>query len=539
VDFALIAAVAAAVFTGAAFQRLSGIGFSLVAAPVLALISGSRDGVALTNLLAVVVALVVFATSARRVDKARALILIPAGLIGVLPGTLLFRLLSPGQLQVAVGTITVAGLAAVLLAARFRSRRLRPRRPPVPGPLTPGLPAGRVPGEVRPVATGCAGLASGFSAAAAGAGGPALTVYAVATGWPQPEFVATGQLSYVTQGAAALAAKGLPAAPGAWLAVAVGAVLCGLLAGQLAARRVDAARARRAAIIFAGLAALVTVVKGLLSLTRLSLTRPPRPASRGLGSVHDRILANARGAVRARANVHAGRLARLLRGSAHAAVVRRAEGDRQDQARAGQHGNPQAGPHPAARGQRLGPGRGRPHGRAHAPAAGGHQEQRRAEDDEEIRDVIEGAADVDEVHDAADAARSGQVVHPQPVQQVAAPSAGHQRAGDDDGGRRPAARQDRHGDAQQDEVEDVEQGAGERADVPSADRASDDDVAARVHPGPRKMPPGPPLDRLIRHDHDGEQGQDQNALSSSVQPPGGVLSRGSLRGGSRGLPGDG
>ena len=240
-DSALIAAVVAAVFAGAVFQRLSGIGFSLVAAPALALISGARSGVALTNLLAVVVALVVFATSARRVDRAKALILIPAGLIGVLPGTVLFRLLSPGQLQVAVGAITALGLTVVLLAPRLRAK-------------------------ARPVSTGCAGLASGFSAAAAGAGGPALTVHAVATSWPQPEFVATGQLSYATQGAAALAVKGLPSVPGAWLGVAVPAVLCGLLAGQLAARRIDAARARRAAVAIAGLAALVTLVKGLLSM---------------------------------------------------------------------------------------------------------------------------------------------------------------------------------------------------------------------------------------------------------------------------------
>lgn len=239
-DSALIAAVAAAVFTGAVFQRLSGIGFSLIAAPALALISGPRSGVTLTNLLAVVVALAVFATSARRVDRAKALILIPAGLIGVLPGTALFRLLSPGQLQITVGSITALGLAAVLLAPRLR-------------------------GEARPVATGCAGLASGFSAAAAGAGGPALTVYAVATSWPQAEFAATGQLSYATQGAAALAVKGMPPIPGAWLGVAVTAVLCGLLAGQLAARRIDGARARRAAVCVAGLAAVVTVVKGCLS----------------------------------------------------------------------------------------------------------------------------------------------------------------------------------------------------------------------------------------------------------------------------------
>jgi uncharacterized protein len=249
VPVALTVAVAAAVFAGAVLQRLSGIGFSLVAAPALALISGPRGGVTLTNLLAIVVALVVFATSARRVDKTRALILIPAGLVGVLPGTLLFRLLPSGPLQVAVGTITGLGLAAVMLAPRLRAGA------PAPGPRVRG----------RPVTTGCAGLASGFSAAAAGAGGPALTVYAVATSWPQPEFVATGQLSYATQGGVALAVKGFPPVPAAWLGAAVAAVLCGLLAGQLAACRIDSARARRAAVAVAALAALLTVVEGLFS----------------------------------------------------------------------------------------------------------------------------------------------------------------------------------------------------------------------------------------------------------------------------------
>jgi uncharacterized protein len=64
VSLLLIAAVAA-VFAGALFQRLSGIGFSLVAAPALALISGPRSGVTLTNLLAGHLA-------APRIDGARA-----------------------------------------------------------------------------------------------------------------------------------------------------------------------------------------------------------------------------------------------------------------------------------------------------------------------------------------------------------------------------------------------------------------------------------------------------------------------------------
>jgi hypothetical protein len=44
---------------------------------------------------------------------------------------------------------------------------------------------------------------------------------------------------------------------------ALAAVLCGLVAGHFAAARIPAARARRAAIVLAALATLVTVARGL------------------------------------------------------------------------------------------------------------------------------------------------------------------------------------------------------------------------------------------------------------------------------------
>ena len=98
------------------------------------------------------------------------------------------------------------------------------------------------------------GAVSGFTTAIAGAGGPALTVYAVATDWPQPRFASTSQLSYATQAAAALAVKGPPRLTVAVLCTALAAVLCGLVAGQLATARITGPRARRAAICLAGLA---------------------------------------------------------------------------------------------------------------------------------------------------------------------------------------------------------------------------------------------------------------------------------------------
>lgn len=235
-----LAAVVVLTAGGAFAQRVSGLGFSLIAAPSLALAVGAREGVALTNLLATLVALGVFATSARQLDKRRSAVLIPAGLAGVVPGSIVFRLLPAGPLQVTVGVITGLGLATVGVIGRLR--------------VAP-----------RPAVTASAGLASGFTSAVAGAGGPALAVYAVATDWPQPLFAATAQVSYATQGAAALGIKGIPSLRVLWLLAAVAAAMGGLTAGHLLARRVNVGHARRAAIIIAALATVATVVHGCLS----------------------------------------------------------------------------------------------------------------------------------------------------------------------------------------------------------------------------------------------------------------------------------
>lgn len=238
-SIALTAAVMSGLAVGAFVQRLSGIGFSLIVAPLLALASGPHEGIALTNLLTIVVALTALATSVKHVDKAKSAVLVPTGLIGVVPGVFVFRLLPAGALQVAVGAVIGLGLMAIVVAPRLR--------------LAPRL-----------AVTICAGLVSGFTTTVAGAGGPALTVYAVVTGWPQPEFAATGQIAYATQAMAALGIRGFPHFSPGWIGIAVAATLCGLIAGVFVAGRISPVLARRAAVTLAVLATLATVIKGLL-----------------------------------------------------------------------------------------------------------------------------------------------------------------------------------------------------------------------------------------------------------------------------------
>jgi uncharacterized membrane protein YfcA len=111
----------------------------------------------------------------------------------------------------------------------------------------------------------CAGVRSGLTTAPAGVGGPALTVYAVATHWPQQEFIATGQLNYAIQTAVALAIRGLPSFPDAWFPGAAASILVGLAAGAYLASRTSGDRSRQVTIVLAGLAALATVIASAAS----------------------------------------------------------------------------------------------------------------------------------------------------------------------------------------------------------------------------------------------------------------------------------
>ena len=75
--------VAAAVAVGAATQRVTGLGFSLVSAPFLVLLLGPFAGVLVANVLGVAVSSLVLAQLWRDVDLRRALLLtVPALVAG-------------------------------------------------------------------------------------------------------------------------------------------------------------------------------------------------------------------------------------------------------------------------------------------------------------------------------------------------------------------------------------------------------------------------------------------------------------------------
>ena len=234
----------AAVLGGAAMQRFTGMGFALVAAPFLVLLLGPVSGVVVVNLCGAVTAGIILLRVRRDVDWRKFALLVPAALAGIIPAAFAVRAVPGPVLEISIGLLLAAGLTVMVA---LRSAVLPARR--------------------RYLLT--AGALSGFMNTTAGVGGPAVSIYSMATRWPQQSFAATMQPYFFTIGSLSLAAKA-GTAPASlqglhwslWLGVAA-ACLVGLLLGEVLARRVPARAAQIVLVVLAYLGAVATVARGL------------------------------------------------------------------------------------------------------------------------------------------------------------------------------------------------------------------------------------------------------------------------------------
>ena len=172
------------VVAGALTQRVTGIGFALVCAPLLVLVAGPFEGVVLSNLLGLTVSVIVFVgpLAGHRVEE------------GPAPGR-------PG-------------------ADRDPVRRLRREERPAraahgaSSACWSSSPSARSSSASEPGSCEAAAApwpparASGFMNVTAGVGGPAIVLYAVSTAWEHRKFVATFQFYSIFINLASLAAKG-------------------------------------------------------------------------------------------------------------------------------------------------------------------------------------------------------------------------------------------------------------------------------------------------------------------------------------------
>lgn len=244
----LLISVCAVVAIGSFAQRITGMGFALIAAPFLVLLLGPHQGVILANLASAVTSALVLGRVFRQVEwKKYAWLVVPA-LVGIIPGALLSVHLHPAWLEFCIGSLLVVALI-VSIGARHVSVTSNGATPPV-----------------------LAGFFAGLFGVAAGTSGPPISLYAVLTRWPQLAFAATVQPLFITLGVMSVVAK-LALDPTRWpdpplwfWFALLAALVLGTFVGDKLMRRIPTHVARTSMLTIAVLGALVVAVHGLLTL---------------------------------------------------------------------------------------------------------------------------------------------------------------------------------------------------------------------------------------------------------------------------------
>jgi uncharacterized membrane protein YfcA len=222
--------IALAMFAGALANSISGIGFGLVCAPLLALVLDPRQAAALTILMSCPSCAVVLVNDRRAVRlKDAALILVPGVLTAPLWAIALAKLNQPSLARAAGAAVLVS---VALLAVGFRSQRL----------------------------TGITGaVVAGASASAltlmAAVGGPPVALYAMNVGWEASRTRATIQAIFLPLGGVALIELGMPRWQASVYLPAVMGLVAGLLAGVSGARYVGPRIARNLTLLLAAASA--------------------------------------------------------------------------------------------------------------------------------------------------------------------------------------------------------------------------------------------------------------------------------------------
>ncbi|UYY83584.1 sulfite exporter TauE/SafE family protein (plasmid) [Arthrobacter sp. YA7-1] len=239
-----------AVLMGSAMQRLTGLGFALVAAPFLVLLIGPVNGVILVNICGAVTSASVLVRVFRHVQWRKYAVLAPSALIGIIPGAVIVHYVPGAWLELSVGALVILSLT---IGLTLRSPRRRNGLPPLV----------------------LAGSVSGLMNTTAGVGGPALSVYAIMTRWEQIPFAATMQPYFLTIGITSVTAKLLaqPSSmpqlpPWIWVSMA-GAIVLGLFAGEALAKRMPAKSARRLMVLLAYIGSIAAAARGIWELLGL------------------------------------------------------------------------------------------------------------------------------------------------------------------------------------------------------------------------------------------------------------------------------
>lgn len=234
----ILAGLGGSVLLGSSLQRITGVGFALVASPFLVAVLGPLNGVLVVNLFGALTSLSVFVRTFRQVEYKRVLLMLVPALVAVIPGAWVALHVRADVLSVLIGALIIVALVGSFFAQR--------------GALFSGRAGAMVSGAV-----------SGFMHVTAGVGGPAVSAYAIASRWPQQAFAASVQLYFFVLSVASLAMKGtLPVLDGAqWVTCAV-ALVVGMGVGELLSARIPSIRSRQLVILLAFAGAVLILVTG-------------------------------------------------------------------------------------------------------------------------------------------------------------------------------------------------------------------------------------------------------------------------------------
>lgn len=228
----------AAVAVGAATQAVSGLGFSIVCVPALTIAHGGRDGVRLTNVLALGVNALVLSAEGRNADVRRAgALFVPAALAGVLTAALIRRA-DADLLGVISGLVVLATVGALATGRR-----------------APALSGTR--GAI------VAGVASGASNVVAGIGGPTVASYAANAQWPPDRLRATLALYFLGLNAVSVAVRGAPRMSSGLVFGCAFALAVGYTTGFVVRAKIAARHLHYGTLLLAAGGAIASIIKGV------------------------------------------------------------------------------------------------------------------------------------------------------------------------------------------------------------------------------------------------------------------------------------
>lgn len=236
------------IFIAAGFQRISGMGFSLIAMPGLLWLFGPLDAVTLVVLTSALTSMLMVFGTFKEVAWKHVLYMSIPSITVAFPTVYLLNQMPAAAINLMVGALLIACTVSLMVDFRIRESN----------------------SILIEVAAGAIG---GVMNTAAGVAGPAIGAYAFSSGWSYRTFVASAQPYFIIADIGVLAAKyalGSTNAHG-FLNVpivvnAVAGCFLGLALGAYASRFVSDILGKRIVIFVAALGAVATSIKGILEI---------------------------------------------------------------------------------------------------------------------------------------------------------------------------------------------------------------------------------------------------------------------------------